>query len=191
MNNHPTYPCLAKFQKFVELKDYRPRTKETYFHCVCKLAEQVQCAPGTHSQETLCEYKLLLRQHNPKVFEGGTEVRRWFCHPDSPDADCPQLRPEVLRRRHSDGDDQRVRGSLRACLDFFAIDQEFPNTLLDLKPRKSEVMLKRGRVAQMSVAGAAALSRNHAVEISDTPHLNPLPQGERKQTAARKRVAVQ
>ena len=37
-----------------------------------------------------------------------------------------------------------------------------------------------------SAVRCTAFSRNHAVEINDTPHLNPLPQGERKQTARAK-----
>jgi hypothetical protein len=66
----PTYPCLAKFLQFVELKDYRPRTKETYFHYVRKLAEHVQCDPSTLSQDQLREYFLFLRQH--KKFGGSS-----------------------------------------------------------------------------------------------------------------------
>jgi integrase len=66
----PTYPCLAKFQQFVELKDYRPRTKETYFHYVRKLAEHVQCDPSTLTEDQLREYFLFLRQH--KKFGGSS-----------------------------------------------------------------------------------------------------------------------
>ena len=69
-NNQQTYPCLAKFQQFVELKDYRPRTKETYFHYVRKLAEHVQCDPSTLTQDHLREYFLFLRQH--KKFGGSS-----------------------------------------------------------------------------------------------------------------------
>lgn len=70
MKQLPTYPCLAKFQQFVELKDYRPRTKETYFHYVRKLAEHLQCDPSTLSQDQLREYFLFLRQH--KKFGGSS-----------------------------------------------------------------------------------------------------------------------
>jgi integrase/recombinase XerD len=58
-----TYPSIAKFQQFVELKDYRPPTKKEYVRNVCKLAEHFQCDPATLNENQLREYFLFLRQH--------------------------------------------------------------------------------------------------------------------------------
>ncbi len=37
-----TYPCIAKYQAVVELKDFRPKTKKEYVRDLCKLAEHFQ-----------------------------------------------------------------------------------------------------------------------------------------------------
>jgi site-specific recombinase XerD len=58
-----TYPSITKFQQFVELKDYRPATKEEYVRYVCKLAEHFQCDPATLTENQLRQYFLFLRQH--------------------------------------------------------------------------------------------------------------------------------
>jgi integrase len=63
MKTKLTYPCLTKFQSFVELKDYRPRTKSEYVRYVRKLAEHFQCDPSTLSEDQLREHFLFLRQH--------------------------------------------------------------------------------------------------------------------------------
>ena len=57
------YPSIAKFQQFVELKDYRPPTKKEYVRKVCKLAEHFQCDPATLTENQLRQYFLFLRQH--------------------------------------------------------------------------------------------------------------------------------
>jgi site-specific recombinase XerD len=61
--NIPNYPSIAKFQQFVELKDYRPPTKKEYVRYVRKCAEHFQCDPATLSENQLREYFLFLRQH--------------------------------------------------------------------------------------------------------------------------------
>jgi len=63
MKTKLTYPCLTQFQAFVELKDYRPRTKAEYVRYVRKLAEHCQCDPSSLSEDQLREYFLFLRQH--------------------------------------------------------------------------------------------------------------------------------
>ena len=63
MNNpNHTYPSIAKFQQFVELKDYRPPTKKEYVRYVRKLAEHFGCDPLTLSEDQLRAYFLFLRQ---------------------------------------------------------------------------------------------------------------------------------
>ena len=57
-----THPSIAKFQQFVELKDYRPPTKKEYVRYVRKLAEHFGCDPLTLSEEQLRQYFLFLRQ---------------------------------------------------------------------------------------------------------------------------------
>lgn len=69
-NTNHTYPSIAKFQQFVELKDYRrPRPKRNTSRvklrhaagrCVRKLAEHFQCDPIILAEEQL--YFLFLRQ---------------------------------------------------------------------------------------------------------------------------------
>jgi site-specific recombinase XerD len=57
------YPSITKFQQLVELKDYRPATKEEYVRYVRKLAEHCQCDPATLTENQIREYFLFLRQH--------------------------------------------------------------------------------------------------------------------------------
>src|SRR6266850_4900869 len=56
------YPSIAKFQQFVELKDYRPPTKKEYVRYVRKCAEHFGCDPLTLSEDQLRHYFLFLRQ---------------------------------------------------------------------------------------------------------------------------------
>lgn len=58
-----SYPCIAEFANLVELKDYRPRTKQEYVRYLCKLAEHFQCDPATLTEDQVREYFLFLRQH--------------------------------------------------------------------------------------------------------------------------------
>jgi site-specific recombinase XerD len=57
------YPSIAKFQQFVELKDFRPPTKKEYVRYVRKLAEHFQCDPLALTENQIREYFLFLRQH--------------------------------------------------------------------------------------------------------------------------------
>jgi len=59
----PNYPSIVLFKQFVELKDLRPPTKKEYVRNVRKLAEHVQCDPGTLTEDRVREYFLFLRQH--------------------------------------------------------------------------------------------------------------------------------
>ena len=61
-NPNHTYPSIAKFQQFVELKDYRPPTKKEYVRYVRKLAEHFGCDPLSLSEDQLRAYFLFLRQ---------------------------------------------------------------------------------------------------------------------------------
>lgn len=56
-----TYPCIQKFTQLVELKDYRPETKQAYVKLVCRLAGHFECDPATVSEEQLRLYFLHLR----------------------------------------------------------------------------------------------------------------------------------
>lgn len=82
MNKQLSYPCIAKFQQFVELKDFRPRTREAYLHYVVKLAQHFQRDPATLTEDELRQYFLFLRQR--KRFGGSsmqlarTSLRSFF-----------------------------------------------------------------------------------------------------------------
>mgnify|MGYP001792035754 CR=1 FL=1 len=58
----PNHPSIAKFQQFVELKDYRPPTKKEYVRYVRKCAEHFAVDPLTLSENQIREYFLFLRQ---------------------------------------------------------------------------------------------------------------------------------
>jgi hypothetical protein len=63
MNNPKIhYPSIAKFQQFVELKDYRPPTRKEYVRYVCKCAEHFDRDPITLVQDQVRQYFLFLRQ---------------------------------------------------------------------------------------------------------------------------------
>ncbi|MBE0542663.1 MAG: phage integrase N-terminal SAM-like domain-containing protein [Verrucomicrobia bacterium] len=57
-----TYPSLAKFADFVQLKDYRHPTKDEYVRYVRKLGEHYACDPATLTQAQVLAYFLFLRQ---------------------------------------------------------------------------------------------------------------------------------
>jgi integrase len=71
-----SYPSLAKFHDFVQLKDYRPPTKDEYVRYVRKLGEHYQCDPATLSEDQLRAYFLFLRQE--KKF-GGSAMKLARC----------------------------------------------------------------------------------------------------------------
>ena len=59
---HQSHPSIAKFQQFVELKDFRPPTKKEYVRYVRKLAEHFGCDPLALTEDQLRRYFLFLRQ---------------------------------------------------------------------------------------------------------------------------------
>lgn len=59
---HQTHPSIAKFQQFVELKDFRPPTKKEYVRYVRKLAEHFNRDPLALTEDQLRQYFLFLRQ---------------------------------------------------------------------------------------------------------------------------------
>lgn len=59
---HQSHPSIAKFQQFVELKDFRPPTKKEYVRYVRKLAEHFGCDPLQLTEDQLRQYFLFLRQ---------------------------------------------------------------------------------------------------------------------------------
>jgi site-specific recombinase XerD len=61
-NPNHAYPSIAKFQQFVELKDYRPPTKKEYVRYVRKCAEHFHGDPLTLTEDQLRAYFLFLRQ---------------------------------------------------------------------------------------------------------------------------------
>jgi site-specific recombinase XerD len=60
MNNYP--PSITQFKQLVELKAYRPATKEAYIRYVWKLSEHFECDPAILSENQLRQYFLWLRQ---------------------------------------------------------------------------------------------------------------------------------
>lgn len=71
-----TYPSIAKFSDFVQLKDYRQPTKDEYVRYVRKLAEHYACDPATLAEDQLRAYFLFLRQQ--KQF-GGSAMKLARC----------------------------------------------------------------------------------------------------------------
>src|SRR5258705_1630120 len=71
-----TFPSLAKFSDFVQLKDYRQPTKDEYVRYVRKLGEHYACDPATLTEDQLRAYYLFLRQQ--KKF-GGSAMKLARC----------------------------------------------------------------------------------------------------------------
>lgn len=71
-----TYPSIAKFTAFVELKDFRAPTKKEYVRYLRKLGEHFQSDPATLSEDQLRAYFLFLRQE--KRF-GGSAMKLARC----------------------------------------------------------------------------------------------------------------
>jgi site-specific recombinase XerD len=84
----PTFPSLAKFTDFVQLKDYRQPTKDEYVRYVRKLAEHYQCDPATLTEDQLRAYFLFLRQE--KKF-GGSAMKLARCSLRAFFRDCLHL----------------------------------------------------------------------------------------------------
>ena len=81
----PTFPSLAKFADFVQLKDYRQPTKDEYVRYVRKLGEHYTCDPATLTEDQLRAYFLFLRQE--KKF-GGSAMKLARCSLRSFFRDC-------------------------------------------------------------------------------------------------------
>jgi integrase/recombinase XerD len=85
----PTYPSLAKFTDFVQLKDYRPPTKDEYVRYVRKLGEHYACDPASLTEDQVRAYYLFLRQQ--KKF-GGSAMKLARCALRSFFRDCLHVR---------------------------------------------------------------------------------------------------
>ena len=72
----PTFPSLAKFTDFVQLKDYRQPTRDEYVRYVRKLGEHYACDPATLTEDQVRAYYLFLRQQ--KKF-GGSAMKLARC----------------------------------------------------------------------------------------------------------------
>jgi site-specific recombinase XerD len=72
----PTFPSLAKFADFVQLKDYRQPTRDEYVRYVRKLGEHYACDPATLTEDQVRAYYLFLRQQ--KKF-GGSAMKLARC----------------------------------------------------------------------------------------------------------------
>ena len=83
-----TYPSLAKFADFVQLKDYRQPTRDEYVRYVRKLGEHYACDPATLTEEQLRAYFLFLRQE--KKF-GGSAMKLARCSLRSFFRDCLRI----------------------------------------------------------------------------------------------------
>lgn len=71
-----TFPSLAKFTAFVELKDFRGPTKKEYVRYVRKCGEHHQCDPLALSEDQLRAYFLFLRQQK---HYGGSAMKLARC----------------------------------------------------------------------------------------------------------------
>ena len=80
-----TFPSLAKFADFVQLKDYRPPTKDEYVRYVRKLGEHYGGDPATLTEDQVRAYFLFLRQQ--KKF-GGSAMKLARCALRSFFRDC-------------------------------------------------------------------------------------------------------
>ncbi len=57
-----TYASIQQFREFVELKDYRPKTKGEYVRYLCRLSDHFSADPATLCEEQVRRYFLYLRQ---------------------------------------------------------------------------------------------------------------------------------
>ena len=65
---HTDYTSIAKFQQFVELKDFKPPTRKEYVRYVRRLSDHFHGDPAALTQDQLRQYFLFLRQE--KKFSG-------------------------------------------------------------------------------------------------------------------------
>jgi len=127
----PNYPSLAKFQQFVERKDYRPPTRKEYVRYGRKCAEHFQCDPATLAENQLRQSFLFLRQHKHytrspmkaakfarrSFFQDCLQVSGWSVFREVRIAE-PQVLPIVLARAEVQallgaGTEARFRACLR------------------------------------------------------------------------------
>jgi site-specific recombinase XerD len=57
-----SYPSITRFEQHVELKDYRPPTKDEYVRNIRRLANHFNCDPARLSEDRIRQYFLFLRQ---------------------------------------------------------------------------------------------------------------------------------
>lgn len=78
-----TYPSLAKFSAFVQLKDFRAPTKKEYVRYVRKLGEHYQCDPASLTEDQVRAYYLFLRQEKKfgasAMIVAKCALRAFFC----------------------------------------------------------------------------------------------------------------
>jgi integrase/recombinase XerD len=60
INTYP--PSIKQFKQYVELRDYRPATKDNYVRYLWKLAQHFACDPATLTENQLRRYFLFLRE---------------------------------------------------------------------------------------------------------------------------------
>jgi len=53
---------IEQFKAFVELKDYRPKTKKEYVRCLGKVSQHYGCDPADLTEDQVRRYFLFLRQ---------------------------------------------------------------------------------------------------------------------------------
>jgi site-specific recombinase XerD len=79
--NKTNYPCITQFKQLVELKDYRPPTKEAYVRCLWRLAEHYDGDPAKLTEDQLRRYFLFLREEqqcSPSIMKMAKWALRCF-----------------------------------------------------------------------------------------------------------------
>lgn len=79
MNN--SHSSITQFKQLVELKDYRPPTKQAYVRCLWRLAEHYDCDPAKLTEDQLRRYFLFLReeqQSSPSIMKMAKWALRCF-----------------------------------------------------------------------------------------------------------------
>jgi integrase/recombinase XerD len=78
---HTNYSCITQFKQLVELKDYRPPTKQAYVRCLWRLAEHYDCDPAKLTEDQLRRYFLFLREEqqcSPSIMKMAKWALRCF-----------------------------------------------------------------------------------------------------------------
>jgi site-specific recombinase XerD len=79
INTYP--PSIKQFKEYVQLRDYRPATKDHYVRYLWKLAEHFDCDPATLTENQLRQYFLFLREElqcSPSIMKGVKWALRCF-----------------------------------------------------------------------------------------------------------------